>query len=406
MRIRSIIESHRRYLTISHIACRDFSAKLGLLSHASTHSHPSGDAQLWLTAFALSGVLNLLLLILAGIGFIKWQTVKVDLVPPTAPAEVSATIYIEAPPAEKVSMMLEDSKRRFTRTSDEQETEKRDERSDFIGERNTTATSDQAPDDSAELLPSQKGVEREDEREIETTESDYQDGEVTDSSSSPAAASDLIEVQDTAEPSTQESVGEVDVADPGQDEEKSLPPAREELLDGPNPVDVQVPKEQGVEEEIKETVKKPKVEEALPKETIIDTSVTPKNPNPKAFSGFQRKTAIVGSISRTGKSALNVDDTVMGRYQAAISKAVEQEWQRNCVRHRDFITPGFLTVRFFVAPNGKVKTVQFVGEMETSEIQKGFTLNSIRDAEIPEMPKDMKPAYEGDSLELIFRFYF
>ena len=53
-----------------------------------------------------------------------------------------------------------------------------------------------------------------------------------------------------------------------------------------------------------------------------------------------------------------------------------------------------------------MKSVQFVGEMETSEIQKGFTLNSIRDAEIPAMPKEMKQAYDDDTLELIFRFYF
>ena len=56
------------------------------------------------------------------------------------------------------------------------------------------------------------------------------------------------------------------------------------------------------------------------------------------------------------------------------------------MRHRDFITPGFLTVRFFVETGGKVRSVQFVGDMETGEVQKGFTLNSIRDAEIPAMP--------------------
>ena len=99
-------------------------------------------------------------------------------------------------------------------------------------------------------------------------------------------------------------------------------------------------------------------------------------------------------------------DSPLGRYQAALSRAVEQEWQRNCVRHRDFITPGFLTVRFFVAASGKVRSVQFVGDMETGEVQKGFTLNAIRDAQIPAMPAALRREYDQEPLELIFRFYF
>jgi hypothetical protein len=76
------------------------------------------------------------------------------------------------------------------------------------------------------------------------------------------------------------------------------------------------------------------------------------------------------------------------------------------VRHRDFITPGFLTVRFFVETSGKVRSVQFVGDMETGEVQKGFTLNSIRDAHIPPCPRPCGAEYDDDPLELIFRFYF
>jgi len=124
-----------------------------------------------------------------------------------------------------------------------------------------------------------------------------------------------------------------------------------------------------------------------------------------AFSGNQKKTAIRGSISRTGRSSLDVADTPLGRYQAIISRAVELEWQRNCTRHRDFITPGYLTIRFFVEASGKVRRVQFV-DGQTPEIQKGFTLNSIRDADIPPMPAALKDDYAKEPLELIFNFYF
>jgi outer membrane biosynthesis protein TonB len=124
------------------------------------------------------------------------------------------------------------------------------------------------------------------------------------------------------------------------------------------------------------------------------------------FKGYQRKTQISGSISRTGKSALAVENSAMGRYQAALSRAVELEWQRNCVRYRDYITPGFLTARFVVEQNGKVRSVNFVEPVQSSEVQKGFTLNAIRQAAIPAMPADLKKELGSDPLELIFNFYF
>ncbi|MEI6179012.1 MAG: hypothetical protein WCS43_19125, partial [Verrucomicrobiota bacterium] len=138
---------------------------------------------------------------------------------------------------------------------------------------------------------------------------------------------------------------------------------------------------------------------------IAELPKPPPPPDP-AFSGFQRKTAVVGSISRTGHSAIDVVDTPLGRYQAAINRAVELEFQRNCVRHRDFITAGFLTVRFFVEPGGKVRSVSFDGDMLAGEIQKGFTLNSVRNAEIPPMPPSLRKEYAKEPLELVFRFHF
>ena len=82
------------------------------------------------------------------------------------------------------------------------------------------------------------------------------------------------------------------------------------------------------------------------------------------------------------------------------------EWQRNCVRNRDFIIPGFLTAKFLVEPGGKVRSVQFVGDMKTGEVQKGFTLNSIRNAAIPPMPAGLRKEFAKEPLELTFRFYF
>ncbi len=375
------------------------------MAYSAAHPRANDDLQLWLTAFVLSGILFFLLLLGGGLMFTTWNWFVVDHVPaePSKP-ENMATIYIEAPAPEDVTKMLEESKQKFARTSDDQIAPKRDEKSEFIGERNTTATSDRAPDESAKLLPSQKGIEED--RPIETTESRFQDGDIADAVTEDSSQSSPQSAQNTLSPSEVETVGKTDVTSPGDEAEEIVPPLREKLLDGPNPVDVQVPIEEGVNDEIKVKPERPKEQQSLPKQKVVEEVAPKENPKPKTFSGFQQKTSIIGSISRTGKSALNVDDTAMGRYQAAISKVVEREWQRNCVRHRDFITPGFLTVKFFIETNGKVKSCEFVGEMETSEIQKGFTLNSIRDAEIPAMPDELKKTYDDEALELIFRFYF
>lgn len=376
------------------------------------------DGQLWLAALGLSVLLNMGLVAIAG-----WMFLKADLqnltetLPPVAQESV-ATIYVESIKS-AASPKIAAEKPQFARTSPDQEAKPLDP-TNRIGERNTRATSNRAPDPSAEALPSQAGIERKPDQDIETTESKYQDGELSDpkpiaqvpeeSAPAPAPSPQIKPLEQASEASRPEVAG--------LDDGKSLPPPREKLLEGPNPVDVQVPKEvatgdlQKRQPEVKQQTDVPKAEpKELPPEvakpTPLDTKPAEVKPvDAKPFQGFQRKTAVLGSISRTGHSALDVDDSDLGRYQAKISRAVEQEWQRNCVRHRDFITPGFLTVRFFVEGSGKVKSVQFVGDMETGEVQKGFTLNSIRNAEIPAMPHSLKKAYEGDTLELVFRFYF
>jgi hypothetical protein len=346
-------------------------------------------------AAGLSLLVNLGILTFAGLAVLEFRKTT-QASPTTSPSveESTATIYLEAPAAAADATMPPQVERRFARTSPDQAAPP-SEKPAFIGERDTRATSDRAPVTEAPPLPSQAGITPRHENDIETTESDYKDGSL--SAETPPAPDPLVSETPTTTPAETPNPAPSNAT-------ASSPPPREALLEGPNPVDVQVPKETASGEDIKATPEPRPAEEVRPvEETPPSKPVPVRDP---AFSGFQRKTAVVGSISRTGSSSLDVEDTALGRYQATISRAVELEWQRNCVRHRDFITPGFLTVRFFVETSGKVRSVQFVGDMETGEIQKGFTLNSIRDAEIPAMPTALRREYEKEPLELIFRFYF
>ena len=356
------------------------------------------DGHLWAIAVAVSLLANLLLLVLAGMAVIEFREKRAQ--PSAAAPEEETYLTIEAVPAEEALAAPAVERKRFARTSLEQTAEPLRDPA-FIGERATRATSDRAPDANAPDLPSQAGIEPRDAADIETTESDYQDGELVPENVSQAAP------QNPPPPAAANPL-----LPPGRTMAATAPP-REKLLDGPNPVDVPVPPEAAPADEIKPAPEQAAVSESPPPSPVVpeETAESPPVPqtdaSPKpAFRGHQRKTAIVGSITRNGRSSLDVEDSALGRYQAAISRAVELEWQRNCVRHRDFITPGFLTVRFFVEKTGRVRSVQFVGDMETGEVQKGFTLNSIRDAAIPAMPMALGREFDEEPLELIFRFYF
>jgi len=376
-----------------------------------------GEGYLWGISLLVSLVLNGLLFFTFSV--IASNRVSVVLQPKPEPAvdqlasilvmpEKGASGGVAVQPAAQVPPRPA----QFARTSEDQ-VSARPEKPAFIGERDTEATSDRAADPSAEAMPSQKGIDPI-QGEVETTESRFQDGEPGDSGESKPAepvadvTSPVPEMPSTESPPAVEKPAQTEVK-PGP-ETTSM--TREKLAQGPNPIEVPVhvdPKD----EEPKPTPASRQAEAELPKPPSPLKEATQEKPKEATtvgkapdFKGYQRKTQISGSISRTGKSALAVENSAMGRYQAALSRAVELEWQRNCVRYRDYITPGFLTARFVVEQNGKVRSVNFVEPVQSSEVQKGFTLNAIRQAAIPAMPADLKKELGSDPLELIFNFYF
>jgi outer membrane biosynthesis protein TonB len=353
-----------------------------LAMHSQGISKNGTDARLWAISLIVSLVVNFAVLIALSHEHLRSLLFIHRTFEATPPPPVETVVTILAMPEAASKTPAADPQ--FARTSEDQRAD-RPEKPAFIGERDTAATSDRAPDATAPELPSQAGIEPKHEADLETTESDFSDGE-QEQEAEPAVAA--VPVEEAAQPPAPS---------------KPAKPV-DRLLEGPNPVDVAVPEPKPEEEA------KPTPPETPPREIAEQPPekkpTPPAAPQDPAFRGNQSKTAIRGSITRTGRSALDVADSPLGRYQALISRAVELEWQRNCVRHRDFITPGFLTVRFHLDPSGKVRSVQFVGEMETGEIQKGFTLNSIRNAKIPPMPDTLKADFGDQPLELIFNFYF
>ena len=394
-----------------------------------------GDGRLWVTALGLSLLCNAALLFVAGLAFIESRQFQHPVPPATPPAEsvrfiapelaaaatdpAAAAAAAVTGPAQEVLVPGHDPS--FARTSDDQRG-KRPDHPAFIGERDTQATSDATPDPNAPAMPAQAGIPPRHPGDFETTESHYQDGTLTDSAappvdsppatpSLPSPPSPPAAPADPALAPAAAALGET-TETPGSADKLINPAPPVRLAEGPNPVEIPIPltHSQQPPTAAAQSIPRTGSPDGLP--TANDLKQAQATPTPQetprdpAFRSNQRKTTIQGSISRSGRSALDVEDSPLGRYQATISRAVELEWQRNCVRYRDFITPGYLTVRFFVDAKGKVRNVQFVGAMQTGQQQKGFTLNSIRDAAIPAMPAEVRKDFQDDPLELIFNFYF
>lgn len=339
----------------------------------------------------------------------------------------------------------------FLRTSPAQEAEA-PAQAQFIGERNTRATSDAPPVKDGPLIPSQTGRDPRRPEEIETTESRYQDGKmVPDPITQPPPAP---EVSAKATPPAQPQTTEL--ADPSlANRPEQSQPVRNEPAPPLPPPQGAASEEKGAEivratenKRVREMVKKvepeivksdamppmetnPIRQEELPKplaeksadnkKSLPDAPVAenkesakpqakPSKPVPikdPAFRGYQQKTKLSGSIARRGTSAMDVADSPLGRYHAQLSRAIEKEWQLNCKRYRDNIVPGSLTVSFLIdSAKGTVKSITFLDVFKGGEIQKGFTIKSIREAELPAIPKTVSDELAGEPLEVTYSFHF
>lgn len=298
----------------------------------------------------------------------------------------------------------EEQKRRFARTSEEQ-AGKPTEPTDILGERDTAAASELPPDPSAKPnTPSQDGVAPLFPGQTETVDSTHKDGSVgmdkkgkeTETPQEATARKDSQDIDDAPKVENK----------PLPEESSSAKPKNKHLEQGtPMPASQNDDGKKNIQDEPKaESSPKEKPNKGSKKEGSGDA--TEQDPKKDGFRGHSKKNKITGSISRRGKSALNVKNSPLGRYQALVSKAVELQWRRNCEQHRDHIVPGVVSVRFYVDKNGKVSGVKFQEVVGANLIETGFTQRAIRQASLPKMSKSVLKELKGEPLELIYNFYF
>ena len=367
------------------------------------------DARLWLTAVLASVVLNVVVIAVMGLLAISSLFLR-DVPPPPPKAETRSVMIVPVTRAAEPEAVPEPeppAAKSFARSSPDQESEA-PENPAFIGERDTQLTSDTPPVASAPEMPSQTGIKPEYD-ELETTESNYQDGDLAhDREGAPGEARTAVmeEQQEQEQAASESEIGGTN--EMVEREDDPAPPA-EKLAETPFPVERPVlPME--AEEEPKsapEEVGKSNEENEMKEEVAENLKkVDPSPAGEQGFRGHQRKTELKGSISRSGRAALDIKAGALGKYHAAISRAIEKSWQRKVVQNLDYIKPGVIRVRVVLDPKGKVRSVGTVDEFGIGVIQKGFTHSAIRDARLPAMPAEVKRELDGDPLELLYNFIF
>lgn len=291
----------------------------------------------------------------------------------------------------------------YAKTSPDQESEEAPEGAILIGERNTLAAAELAPakEDGPEL-PTQEGEDSvRNERNL--FNSDFSPGEEEG-----RAAPEYVDPQEVAgdpESAVGNSTAPIETDQP--EEEKGR--AKEDLLESRNTVEV--PAEEGVQEEKEETLprrKKNEREAEVIRKGEDGQSQEPIREQVKngGFRTESSKTRMEGTISRQGRSSLKVEATALGKYKARVNRMIETEWQRRCVMHRDHVLPGILTLRFYVDKNGKVSGLRYLDVFQASAMQKGFTMKAVQQPRLPAMPEEVLRELEGEPLEFHINFRF
>lgn len=131
------------------------------------------------------------------------------------------------------------------------------------------------------------------------------------------------------------------------------------------------------------------IPKALP---VADDVPVRRNQDPNAFTPFTRTPQPNGANSNPGRVApMPADDTPLGRYYRLVTGQVEKKWNIYRVLRREGVTYGSLQVVFYVNKKGKVENLRVLDDKKSNKVLTAFTLQAIKDAEIPPMPADVIP---------------
>jgi len=390
------------------------------------------DVPEWLTAFGVSIAIHIFLFMLLAYAAVLYVVTKEPAFPKeeevseervvTMTPDFFERLVEEPPPALNP---VREQEQRFARTSAQQEVENQLTETRYIGERNTEAATEMLAADSALAVPTQVGEEPKKPEQVETINDQFADGETGEASEVPEPAELLSDVEPALGDFSSPSPSDVPEPSPKPQDDGAppIPEQKNEQMTDTPVEQVEAEKKEFMETQQARELPEEKMSEGVPqegerkepqkdrpKEKTSQESFENTSPERRSEGGATgsevKKTSIQGNISRRGTSSLAVKKTALGRYQAAVGRAVEKEWQKRCLQYREHITPGYLTVRFIVSAKGEVANLNFVESSQSGNIQNGFTLLSIQNAEIPVMPKELTSQQNGKPIDMVFSFTF
>lgn len=330
---------------------------------------------------------------------INIQVVYEDVVPVTIPAPTPLVPEVPVEPE------MED-KPAFVQTQEDQTSDEPPEETNLIGERDTSATSDEGAVAGDEKLSALAG-EEDRKSDPKTFDSNFSKGDQSGPSEGMNDAFDtgqgLDEVNEQAAKTTTAVIQPIDVPDPKTEE--TLPtPKKDELASIDQALAL-------LDEEVGDGKTKEQTQPVVGKveETMPDKPATKEQEAADQDGGFApraRKTRIAGVINASGKGSLNVSNTAIGRYQAAIFKKLETAWQMENISNRSLLAPGNVTLYFMVDKDGKVSGQRQVSMIGASGTQWGMILRALNGINIPKMPSDTIKELQNDPLEIIVTFNY
>lgn len=316
----------------------------------------------------------------------------------------------------------------YIRTAQNEKAEAAPKNAPFISDRNTKAASVKAPfPDGTEPLPTTDGIKI---PMRELADRDYRDGQIKDDArpKTPQAALAMLQPQPPSPPRPPSILKPKDAAPPPQpvappqtvaktvpestpltkmmeEADKDLArvdknrlsievkkaeaaPDTPPLPQKPEP---QTPPARETAQAMPESQQQP-IPKALPVLDEPNTRTTP-NQAADAFTPFTRTTQTKGTISNRGSAnAVDAEESPKGRYIRQVTGQVEKKWHLYRVLRRDGVTYGSLEIVFYVNKKGKVENLRVVNDKESNPILTSFTLQAIRDAQIPPIPADVIPS--------------
>ena len=281
---------------------------------------------------------------------------------------------------------------KFARTRDNQMSDA-PIKAEFIGERDTRATSDEKAVDGDRKSVALSG-ELKERKDNQTFNSTFSDGDATGNQTTEVNAKEI----DTGKDQKTEDSSEAS--------DKKMTPEKELISKDKTEDFVNF---DGATKTIEDAMERDKKAANTDSEMKPAVKVVEKRKAAIRDGGFNSqtsKTMVKGVLSAKGIGALDVKNSAVGTYGSHIFKEIEREWQMGNYKYRSLISPGQITLYFVVNKKGEVFRQRQVEMRGASGTQWGIVLNSVTAAKIPPMSKDVIKELGGEDLELTMGFTY